>query len=83
MAFLSIAVVPTQALDSSPHRESMQIVIRHLNGKTFAVEVEPEDSIYRVKRKIQQLKGVTHNCVHLRCYIDGSYDPLFDLWSPC
>ena len=37
---------------------SMQIFVRTVEGKTIAVEVEPSDSIGRVKAKIREQEGV-------------------------
>ena len=36
----------------------MQIFIKTLTGKTITLEVEPEDSIDDIKRKIQDKEGI-------------------------
>jgi ubiquitin len=36
----------------------MQIFVKTLTGKTITLEVEPADSIEKVKQKVQDLEGI-------------------------
>ena len=51
MLVLIMALAPVSAL-------AMQIFVKTLTGKTITLEVEPNDSIYDVKAKIQEKEGV-------------------------
>ena len=39
-------------------RGGMQIFLKTLSGKTFTLDVEPSDTVYNIKAKIQNDKGI-------------------------
>ena len=43
------------------HTKNMQIFVKTLTGKTITLEVEPNDSIQSIKRKIQEKDGIQSN----------------------
>ncbi len=40
------------------HKKIMQIIIKLLNGKTLTLNVEPSDTIEKIKKKIQEKEGI-------------------------
>ena len=40
------------------HKKIMQIFIKFLNGKTLTLDVEPSDTIEKIKKKIQEKEGI-------------------------
>ena len=40
------------------HKKIMQIFIKLLNGKTLTLNVEPSDTIEKIKKKIQEKEGI-------------------------
>lgn len=52
MTLVSIAVMTVSA-------SAMQLFVKTPEGKTITLEVEPSDSIYSIKTRIQEKEGVT------------------------
>ena len=45
-------------VENNQEKKKMQIYVKTLTGKTITLEVEPSDTVEKVKQKIQDKEGI-------------------------